>query len=145
MRRDTIKDQLERIARLAGTVDERTGMLGFPGERRAPASKLYKKVTLFALFVSDENTFLIRPHIFNSNDGRSETEWHSWFRANYTTKRPDDGEPGILRNILDGISRRTGDKQWRIARVIGWAPNDRSGVIHSEKSKTRNKAKRKRR
>lgn len=146
MRRDTIRDQLERIARLAGYVDTRTGRLKHAGAKREPASKLYKKVTLFALFVSDEETFLIRPHIFNSNDGRTEADWFAWFRENYTSKRPSDGEPGILQNILDGISRRSGgEKHWRVSRIIGWAPNDRSSIIRSEKSKTRNQAKRKRR
>jgi len=146
MRRDTIREQLERIATLAGYVNERTGKLEHAGAKRGPATKLYKKVTLFALFVSDEETFLIRPHIFNSNDGRTAEGWLDWFRKNYTSERPKDGEPGILQNILDGISRRSGgEKHWRVARIIGWAPNDRSRIIHSEKSKTRNKAKRKRR
>lgn len=144
MRRDTIRDQLERIRTLAGTVNESTGKLERAGSR-ASADTLYKKVTLFALFVSDEETFLIRPHIFNSNDGRTAREWFAWFREHYTTARPDNGEPGILTNILGGISRRTGDKHWRVARIIGWAPNDRSSIIHSAQSKTRNKTKHKRR
>jgi len=142
MRRETIKEQLDNIARLAGSVDVRTGKLG----ARAPASKLYKKITLFALFVSDEETFLIRPHIFTSNDGRNAVDWFAWFKKNYTTERTKDDRPGILQNILDGISRRSGgEKHWRISRIIGWAPNDRSRIIHSEKPAKRNKAKHSRR
>ena len=146
MRRDTIRDQLERIAKLAGYVNTRTGRLEHSGAKREPASKLFKKVTLFALFVSDEETFLIRPHIFASNDGRTAEGWSAWFKKNYTTERPKDGIPGILQNILDGISRRSGgDKHWAIARIVGWVPNDRSSIIRSEKLAARNKSKHKRR
>lgn len=148
MRRDTIRDQLERIARLAGYVDERTGRLRQPGAARGNPSTLIRQVTLFALFVSDAEppTFLIRPHVFNSRDGRTEKEWFAWFRKHYTTERPSDGEPGLLANILAGISRRSGgEKHWRVSRIIGWVPDDRSSIIRSEKSKTRNKTKHKRR
>lgn len=145
MRRDTIRDQLERIARLAGYVDKRTGRLRKPGASRGNPAQRFRTVTLFALFVSNEGTFLVRPHVFNSRDGRTEKEWFAWFRKHYTTERPADGEPGLLRNILDGLSRRSGgEKLWRVARIIGWAPDDRSAIIRSEKSKTRHKTKHKR-
>jgi hypothetical protein len=116
------------------------------GGKSASQKKLHKKVTLFALFVSDTETFLIRPHVFNSNDGRNAAGWNAWFRKNYSTERPSDGEPGILTNILDGISARSsGEKHWRVARIIGWAPNDRSRIIRSAKPKARHKTKQKRR
>lgn len=131
--KDTIKQQIDRIRSAHTNRDLDTGMLY---NKRTELRRKMKKITLWGLFVSDENTFLVRPHIFESKDGRDAQEWNAWMQREYGT---------ILReNILDGMENRTG-KQWRLYRVIGWSADDNSRVIRAKTRKKRNKTKPKRR
>lgn len=142
-RRETIRDQLEKVRRLGGELDPTTGMLR---KSRAQLKAHYSKITLFTLFVSDENTWLLRPHVIESKEEpRTPHEWHEWLRDHYTTRSRPDGLPGMLTQILDGISARTGDKHWRVYRVVGWVPHDRSSIIHASTRARGNKTKRSRR
>ena len=133
IRKESIASQIARIHRLAPKLDAKTGMLY---SRRDQLTKHYKKVTLFGLFVSDENTFLIRPHLFETKrtkNGRNAMQWRAWFRTHYGK---------ILReSILPGMGIRT-NKFWRLYRLIGWAPNDYSGFANSGARKQRYKTKR---
>lgn len=132
LRRETIGAQIKRILRLRPNRDEATGMLY--KTRRELVTKR-KKVTLAGLFVSDENTFLIRPHLFNSKTGRNAVEWERWFSVHY-------GD--ILPTILEGMEGRTG-KQWRLYRILGWLPDDNTRIIRTKTHTKRNKNKQKRR
>lgn len=132
IKRETIGKQIKRILRLRPNRDAATGML-FKQRRELTVKR--KKVTLAGLFVSDENTFLVRPHLFESKTARNATEWEQWFSENY-------GE--ILPNILEGMENRTG-KQWRLYRIIGWLPDDSTRLIRAKTRTQRNKTKQKRR
>ena len=140
VRKQTIKQQLDQIRRAFKQRDDATGMLY---NTRAQLRRKMKKVTLWGMFVSDENTFLIRPHIFEAKEGRNAVEWEQWFAEHYTTVQGEDNRTPILTNILDGMENRTG-KQWRLYRVIGWAADDNSRVIRAKTRKKRNKTKSKR-
>ena len=128
VRRETIGAQIRRIMKLRPNRDEATGMLY---KTRRELSTKRKKVTLIGLFVSDENTFLIRPHLFESKTARNAREWEAWFADNY-------GD--ILPQILGGMENRTG-KQWRLYRVIGWMPDDSTRLVRAKTRSQRNKTK----
>lgn len=131
IRKETIGKQIRRIERARGNRDVATGMLF---NRRAELAVKRKTITLVGVFVSDENTFLIRPHVFNSKKGRDAKQWEQYLAENY-------GD--ILRDgILPGMELRT-DKQWRLYRIIGWFPNDNSRLVRALVRSKRNKAKRK--
>jgi hypothetical protein len=134
IRKESVGQQIRRILRASGKLDTRTGMLY---QKREQLTRHYHAVTMFALFVSDEETFLLRPHVFESiKTKRNALAWRAWFKKNYGK---------ILReNILPGMGNRT-DKQWRLYRIIGWVPgakNDRHGSSNSSARKPRNKTKR---
>lgn len=128
IRRESIGKQIKRIRALRPNRDDATGMLY---KTRRELSVKRKKVTLIGAFVSDEGTFLIRPHLFESKTARNATEWEQWFSEKY-------GE--ILPNILDGMENRTG-KQWRLYRIIGWMPDDSTRIIRAKTRTQRNKTK----
>ena len=132
IRRETIGAQIRRIQRIAKNRDAATGMLY---NTRRQLSTKRKRITLIGLFVSDENTFLIRPHLFESKTARNAKEWEAWLADKY-------GE--ILPNILEGMENRTG-KQWRLDRIIGWLPDDSTRLVRTETRSQRNKTKPQRR
>lgn len=136
IRRETIGAQIRRIQKLRPNRDEATGMLY--KTRRELATKR-KKITLIGLFVSDDNTFLIRPHLFESKTARNAREWEQWFSEHYSVTGPN-GEVGILGNILSGMENRTG-KQWRLYRIIGWLPDDSTRLVRAKTRSQRNKTK----
>src|SRR5689334_3301370 len=71
----------------------------------------FTRVTLWTLFVSHENTHLLRDHVFSKGDSKTPAQWADWFANNL-------GD--IHRNaILPGIAVRT-NKQWAVQRIIGW-------------------------
>ena len=128
IRKETIGAQIKRIQRIAKNRDNATGMLY---NTRRQLSTKRKRITLIGVFVSDENTFLIRPHLFESKTARNATEWEAWLADKY-------GE--ILPNILEGMENRTG-KQWRLYRIIGWLPDDSTRLVRSKTRAQRNKTK----
>ena len=142
IRRETIGAQIKRIKRIAKNRDDASGML-FNMRRQLTMKR--KKITLIGLFVSDEDTFLIRPHLFESNTPRNASEWGDWLAEHYTAKPdPENTRLPILTNILDGMQNRTG-KQWRLYRIIGWLPDDRTRIIRAKTHTERNKTKSQRR
>lgn len=137
LRKETIGAQIKRIQRMAKNRDE-TGML-FNTRRQLTTKR--KKITLIGIFVSDENTFLIRSHLFESNTARNAREWGAWLSEHYSAKPdPDSTRLPILTNILDGMENRTG-KQWRLYRIIGWLPDDSKRLVRAKTRRTRNKTK----
>lgn len=132
-RRDTIGAQLDRIKRLGRKHDPATGMLY---TKKSDLKGAWNEITLFTLFVSDENTFLIRPHVFAKREPKTAPQWHEWFREHYGT---------ICREgILPGMANRTG-KFWRVYRVIGWVPGAHSRSTNPPPRGKGNKTKRSRR
>ena len=126
IRKETIGQQLERIQRLKLHQDQATGV--FYNNRRELSVKR-NKFTVVGIFVSDENTFLIRPHVFEKKDKLTAIQFDAWLAENYGK---------ILRdNILPGMEVRT-DKQWRLYRVVGVFLNDSTGLIRSKVRRRRN-------
>ena len=133
-RKETIGQQLKRIKLMRKQRDLSTGMMF---NTRAELAVKRKKITLIGLFVSDENTFLIRPHVFETEKKqRNAVQWEAWLSEHYGK---------ILRdNILPGMEIRT-NKQWRLYRIIGWIAGDSTRLVRTQVHKSRNKTKRKRR
>ena len=133
IQREKIGKQLRRIRATHRKLDVATGMLH---NTKRDLLLRQKKVTLIGLFVSDGNTFLIRPHLFQTKTARNAVAWNAWFAEHYG---------GILRTtILPNMEKRTG-KQWRLYRIIGWLRNDHTGLIRAKIHSGRNKSKRARR
>lgn len=143
IRKESIGAQIKRIRSIAKFRDEATGMLY--NNKRQLATKR-KRITLIGLFVSDEDTFLIRPHLFESKkEPRNAREWEAWLAQHYRAKAlPGEKREPILTNILDGMENRTG-KQWRLYRIIGWLPDDSTRLVRAKTRSTRNKTKPQRR
>lgn len=139
MRRDTIKTQIERIKKRGSHRDDETGMLF---NRKEQLKRKYSTITLYGLFISDESTWLVRPHVFEKKTALSPSEWNAWLGRNYNAD-PGTGEerPGILFQILAGMSART-NKQWRLYAIIGWVPeNDNLKLGNTSPRRSRNKKK----
>lgn len=136
IRKETIRQQIQRIRMAYKKRDISTGQLY---NTEAQRKRSYKKITLIGMFVSDENTFLIRPHVFEKNDAMSPRQWEAWFSRHYNAEpEQENGHPGVLFQILDGMENRTG-KQWRLYRIIGWVAGDNTGLVRSRARKARNK------
>lgn len=133
IRKESIGAQIKRILKSRKNFDTVTGHLF---NRRAELSVKRKKITLIGLFVSDEKTFLLRPHVFESSDGRNAAQWDAYLSDVY-------GE--VLRDrILPGMENRTG-KQWRLSSIVGILPGDSTGLVRAKVLPKRNKKKRARR
>lgn len=126
-----------RMIQRGKKLDAATGMLYTNAKQRRGR---WRAIVLWSLFVSDEQTFLVRPHLFETKKSpRTAAQWHAWFEIHYGRVLPD---------ILAGMNIRT-EKFWRIYRVIGWTPgkrfNDYSQPNRSSLPKRRNKTKPQRR
>lgn len=96
----------------------------------------YKRITLHTLFISEENTHLLRDHEFTSATAKSPSEWNA-----YLGEKLAD----IHRNsILPGLAVRTG-KAWSVQRIIGWVGNAVHKTRNSRVARGRGKAKSRRR
>lgn len=124
-----LKDKLTRLQK-ATPKHSKYGQLYAKTEQTKLA---YKRVTLYTIFISSENTHLIRPHVFQSKRHRTPKQWSEWFAANLAD---------IHRNaVLPGLAVRT-NKQWAVERIIGWTADAKSSSRNTKMGRTRNKAKR---
>lgn len=130
VRKETIGQQLQRIQRLRLRFDLSTGMMY---NKPADLTRRRKAITMIGLFVSDESTFLIRPHLFKTEKrGKNAREWDAWLAEHYGK---------ILRDsILPNMEVRTG-KQWRLYRIVGWVANDNTRSIRAKIHQKRDKKK----
>lgn len=130
IRKETIGQQLKRIQRLRLRFDATTGMMY---NKPTDLTRRRRAITMIGLFVSDENTFLVRPHLFESKkSGRNAREWDAWLAEHYGK---------ILReSILPFMEVRTG-KQWRLYRIVGWVGNDNTRSIRAKIHQKRDKKK----
>lgn len=108
-KKDTIKQELDRIKRVFPNRDLSTGMMY---KSKSALLVKRKKIILWGLFVSDGRTFLLRPHTFKTKQkGKNAVQWEAWLAQHYGT---------ILRDsILPAMANRTG-KHWRLYRIVGW-------------------------
>lgn len=123
--RQPIGKQLENLHRMYPHFSHETGQLF---ARRSATKGSFNKITLWALFVSDEDTFLLRPHLFESKHERTPRGWEGWLAEHY-------GEI-LSRDILEGINLRT-NKQWKLYRIVGWVAGDNPRIKNSRVSKKR--------
>jgi hypothetical protein len=98
----------------------------------AELKKSYKRVTLYTLFVSTENTHLLRNHLFEAKRARSGKQWAEWFREHLREVHEN--------GVLPGIALRTG-KTWAVAQIIGWIGNAKHTIDNTKVVKRRNKTK----
>jgi hypothetical protein len=94
----------------------------------------YKRVTLHTLFISEENTHLLRPHVFEKAEALTPAQWADWFATNLHTVH--------VNAVLPGLAIRT-SKSWAVERIIGWT--GQSDVKHKSDNspirRTRHKTK----
>jgi hypothetical protein len=127
-----LRDKLDRIRKLYPKGPTSNGQL-YSGSLREAESGRWKKVTLYTLFISDENTHLLRPHVFDSQRARSASQWSAWFAKNLRDIH--------VKAVLPGIGVRT-NKSWAVKQILGWAPlHAKHKSNHSRVAKQRNKTK----
>lgn len=103
---------------------------------RTETKQRYSRVTLWTLFVSNENTHLLRNHVFDKSRPFTPQEWSDWFADNLSD---------IHKNaVLPGIAVRT-NKQWTVERILGWVGDAEHTSADSVSHRTRHKTKGKRR
>ena len=142
-----LKEKLHLLKRAAPKCDA-TGMLY---RVRADLKGSWSRVTFHTLFVSSENTHLMRAHVFDSSMARDKAEWAAWFAAMVPVAddQPEGSQENRLyhihrKHVLPGIALRTG-KQWAVAALIGWIPDAKYKPDVAKVSKQRHKAKSSRR
>lgn len=127
-----LSERLDRLKRAAPKHTRYGQMYAKPEHTK----RAFKRVTLYTLFLSAENTHILRPHVFQAKKYRTPAQWSTWFSANLEH---------IHRNaVLPGLAVRT-NKQWAVERIIGWTGDAKSSVGVAKVDRPRNKAKRQRR
>lgn len=108
-----ISEKLEMIRRLVPKGPTEFGQLYAAKE---DTQRTYERITLHTIFKSDENTHMIRPHVFVAKKARTAEEWHVWLSTHV-----DEIQRGP---VLSGLNARTG-KQYFIFKIIGWVGHAR--------------------
>lgn len=103
-----VREKLEQIRRLAPKGPNEFGQIYAAKE---DLNRAYDRITFWTIFKSDENTHLVRPHVFVSKRPRSPAEWYDWLARNLDDIQRTD--------VLNGLNNRTG-KQYFIFRKLGW-------------------------
>lgn len=81
----------------------------------AQLKKRHSKATLFTLFLSEDNTHLLRPHVFKKSEPMTAAGWHEWFSDHLKEIQE--------KFVLPGLGIRTG-KAWGVQKIIGWIGGD---------------------
>ncbi len=103
-----VKDRLASILAIAPKGPSPTGQMY---AIESDLQRKYDRITVWTIFRSDENTHLVRPHVFDKKKALSPIEWHAWLSANLDK---------IQRmNVLPGINKRTG-KTYFVYKRLGW-------------------------
>jgi hypothetical protein len=128
-----LKQKLESLRRVA-PYSTRYGQL-YRDKRETQLR--YRRVTLWTLFVSDENEHMIRDHAFEKREAMTAREWHVWFSKHLEKIQRE--------SVLPGIGIRTGLKAWAVQQVIGWTGDAKHASRNPPLDRKRHKAKRQRR
>jgi len=91
----------------------------------------WKRVNFHTLFISSENTHLIRSHVFQSDHKRTAEEWAAWFGEHLSRIHSQ--------SVLPGLALRTG-KQWSVEQLLGWVPDVKHKSTSAAVGSRRNKA-----
>lgn len=125
-----LREKIERLRRAAPNASA----YGQLYKEKSETSKGYKRVTLYTLFQSEEQTHLIKNHVFDAKEYRTPKMWAAWFSENLSS---------VHRNaVLPGIAVRTG-KSWAVLKILGWVGHAEYSSKNSQVAGKRNKAKRK--
>ena len=101
----------------------------------AQTRKKYSRVTLYTLFVSDENTLLFRDHVFKKDVAITPKAWSEFFERKLRE---------IHRTaVLPGLELRT-NKQWAVKRILGWVGDAQYTTDTAALGRERDKTKRQR-
>ena len=120
---------VERLRRSNPHIDK-TGQMY---SDKVQLERRYRRVVLYTLFLSDENTHMIRPHVFDKKRHMSGQEWASWFSEHLTKIH--------VGTILPALSARTGGKAWSVQQIMGWVGNAKYATRPTAKRAKRNKTK----
>jgi hypothetical protein len=113
MTTQTIRDRIENVRRLHAKGPNASGQLY---NKISETRGAYSRVTLYTLFQSDDDTHLVRDHLFESKKrARTSAEWSVWFGANLATIHAS--------GVLPGMALRTG-KAWSVLKILGWAGDE---------------------
>jgi hypothetical protein len=124
-----LKAKLDRIRKMHPRGPTAYGQI-YSG--RLLRERRWKRVTLYTLFRSDENTHLLRPHVFESERARDAKAWAGWFSKHLREIH--------IKAVLPGLGIRT-DKSWTVERILGWSANAKHSVNYSRMARKGHKAK----
>lgn len=125
-----LAEKIERLQRAAPKVSK----FGQLYAVKADTERKYKRIVLHTLFRSDENTHLLRPHVFTKKAAMTPQQWHAWLSEHLTD---------IHKNaVLPGLAVRT-SKSWAVERIIGWTADVKHKSRNPPVDRRRNQAKRK--
>lgn len=128
-----LRDKLDRLRRAVPKGPTKYGQLYAVASE---TKQRYKQVTLHTLFISEENTHLLRPHVFKKDEAMTPAQWHDWFSQKL--------EEIHKTAVLPGIAIRT-NKSWAVERILGWTGNVKHKSDSSAARSKRNQTKRQRR
>jgi hypothetical protein len=92
-RKGTIREQLERLQHVLPKRDLRTGLMY---ARRDELALHSKSIKLYGVFASDQGTFMLRAHIFESEQARTHEQWADWLAEHYSKILRDSIIPGMI-------------------------------------------------
>ena len=104
----TVGDKLRSVRNLAPLGPSPLGQIY---SAKADLKRSYERITFWTLFRSDENTHLVRPHVFVKKKPYTPAQWYAWLGNNLDKIQRE--------NVLPGINRRTG-KTYFVERKLGW-------------------------
>lgn len=124
-----IRDKLEFLRKRAPNRDA-TGQLW---KERAELSKRFKRISLYCLLVSEENTHQIHEAVIKKDKGKDRAEWAEWLAKHF--------ENIYVLGVLAGIGLRT-EKKWSVQKILGWVGHAKHVSRNSKMARKRHKTKR---
>lgn len=116
-----VAERIAYIKRLTPKQSRLTGQLVASG---AAFGGSYKRVTLWAVLVSSDDSHMVHPTIFNKERAKSAREWYIWFRKHVAQV--------YANGVLPGVNIRT-DKIWSIEKWIGWQGGSAKSITRNSK------------
>jgi hypothetical protein len=120
-----LRERLEKLRAACPHGPTRYGQLY---NEKSETERRKSRITLWSLWQAEDGGWLCRGHVFEAKKApKTPREWHEWFTTRVDDNGRDVGEltqtrlQHIHKNIRTAISVRTGDKQWTLVKVIGWA------------------------
>jgi len=106
-----VKDRIRQLRKLVPKGPSPFGQLYRTDD---DLQRSYFRATFWTIFRSDQNTYLVRSHVFYNIAKpvkRTPLEWHAWFSKNLDKIQRE--------TVLTGLNNRTGRKYF-IYKKLGW-------------------------